>query len=395
MQPEVSIVQDDSVMRAIQKTAKKLNAKYTKKRKIYDVFLKENFGLKKTVSILLNVFMIFVIVLCALICFSAIVCRANGTVPSFAGYSILQIASGSMEASGFEVGDSIVVKSVNTDTLRTGDLIAFYVYQESSSSFDESSATKLELDPTKTKSNLTLANFFGFQTTELKTASSAGSTLIFHEIVGIYEDSNGERWFQTKGSSNIGVDNWMINENYVVGVYDNSAGAQFVAGFIGALTNDGFLLSMVMIPFLIFAVFLCLMFARDIQRARLELDVVEEKRKLTDDICVKLNIGHHMNTKTKYKVLAQASDDEKAEYVKLLWKDGTAPNSVKKYVTRKEIHLSGTRKLLNLNRECEKMFEEKKDPNKIAEYYLQEKEKIENEQREREERIKKIRRNYT
>lgn len=135
-----------------------------------------------------------------------------------------------------------------------------------------------------------------------------------------------------------------------------------------------------------------LSFAKDIQRAKLELDVVEEKRKLTDEICVKNGIGFSMDKKTKYKVLAQADEGEKQTYISLLWKDGTAPTSIKKYYLRKRILLSGMEKLLNLNRECEKRLKDGEKPEKVAKYYLAEKEKITKEQKAKEKRMKNIRR---
>ena len=98
-----------------------------------------------------------------------------------------------------------MVKAVDTSTLREGDIIAFYVYSDSYSEFDSENTTKLDLEDTKTKSNITIGNFFGFQSNEIKEAANAGSMIVFHEIVGIYEDSNGERWFETKGSSNLGA----------------------------------------------------------------------------------------------------------------------------------------------------------------------------------------------
>ncbi len=387
----VKIIEDDSVERAIEKVANKLDAKYSKKRKINDWFLKELSGFRKVGSILLNVFFIAIIIFASMLCLSSIVSRVSGTAPTFAGYSLMRIASGSMEESGFNVGDNIVVKAVDTDTLRVGDNIAFYVYSKSYTNFDLSSVTKLDLEDTATKSNVTFANFFGFQSSSIQQASKAGSMIVFHQIVGIYEDQNGDRWFETQGTSNNGIDAWRTNEDYVVGVYDGSVLAQGLAGLLNALTNNGIFLLLILIPFAIFTILLVFGFAKDLQKAKLELDVVEEKRKLTDEICVKNQIGYSMDTKTKYKVLAQAKDEEKAEYLSLLWKDGSAPNSVRKYILRKQIYLSGMKKLLQLNRECEQMFKDKEDPNKIAKHYIDEKKKILSEQEKKEQRIRHLR----
>ena len=84
-----------------------------------------------------------------------------------------------------------------------------------------------------------------------------------------------------------------------------------------------------------------------------------------------------MSNKTKYKILAQATDENREEYMKLLWKDGLAPKSIKKYYLRKKVLLNTNRDLLKLNRECEDMFKAGEKPTKIAKHYLLEKQKIE------------------
>ena len=304
----------------------------------------------------------------------------------------MRISSGSMEESGFDVGDNIVVKAVDVNTLRVGDNIAFYVYKDSYSTFNRETSTKLNLDNTKIKYDINFLNFFGFPSKEIKQAVKADSTIVFHQISAIYQDQNGQKWFETKGTSNVGVDNWMTNEAYVVGIHNNSAFAKGLVVLLNYLTKNTNFLLLVLIPFAIFTVLIIFSFAKDIQRAKLELDVVEEKRKLTDEICVKNGIGFSMDKKTKYKVLAQAGDDEKEKYISLLWKDGTAPTSIKKYYIRKKIFLSGMKKLLNLNRKCEKMLKDGEKAENVAKYYLYEKEKILQEQKTKETRIKNIRR---
>lgn len=389
---DVSTKEDFSVERKIKKVAKRLNSKYSKKRKVNEKLLKEHTGVKKVFLVLLNIFFVVLIILASLLCISCIVSRVNGTVPTFAGYSLMRISSGSMEESGFDVGDNIVVKAVDVNTLRVGDNIAFYVYKDSYSTFNRETSTKLNLDNTKIKYDINFLNFFGFPSKEIKQAVKADSTIVFHQISAIYQDQNGQKWFETKGTSNVGVDNWMTNEAYVVGIHNNSAFAKGLVVLLNYLTKNTNFLLLVLIPFAIFTVLIIFSFAKDIQRAKLELDVVEEKRKLTDEICVKNGIGFSMDKKTKYKVLAQAGDDEKEKYISLLWKDGTAPTSIKKYYIRKKIFLSGMKKLLNLNRKCEKMLKDGEKAENVAKYYLYEKEKILQEQKTKETRIKNIRR---
>ena len=133
---------------------------------------------------------------------------------------------------------------------------------------------------------------------------------------------------------------------------------------------------------------------KDVQRAMLELDVVEEKRKLTDEICVQNDVGYEMDYETKFKVLACAPDDQKMEYISLLWRDGTAPNNIKKYYLRKEINLQSIEKLRDVNRECERMFKDNVSMTKIAKYYQTERAKIEKEQEAYKKTLKELKIKY-
>ena len=101
----------------------------------------------------------------------------------------------------------------------------------------------------------------------------------------------------------------------------------------------------------------------------LELDVVEQKRKITDDICVKNKLGLYMDTMSKYKVLSQATKKEIPTYVRLLWPDGNEPYALNKYVHSKRLVLYPIKKLLSLNQICENKFKEGENIKKIASYY--------------------------
>lgn len=389
----VTVIEDDSVEQLIKKTAR-TDSKLRKKQRIKRInksSLKERNVIKKILSIMLNTFFVTIIILALMLCFSCIVARASGTVPTFVGYSLMRISSESMEASGFYVGDNIVVKAVDTDTLRVGDNIAFYVYEESYSTFDLSSSTKLELADCEIKYNLTISNFFGFQSKEIKQAADSKCMIVFHQIVGIYEDNNGEYWFETKGTSSGGIDVYRTNEAYVVGIYDGSAFASMIASILNSLTNNFNFILLILIPFLLFCLIIVLSFAKDFRNAKLELDVVNGKRKLNDEKCIKNNIGYSMDIKTKYQVLAHASDKDKREYLALLWKGGSAPVSIQKYIIKKQLYLSSEKKFSALKEECKNQYDSGKDIDEITAYYLKEKERILKEQGEKEKRIRNLR----
>ena len=149
---------------------------------------------------------------------------------------------------------------------------------------------------------------FGFANEDMKYAASRGCEIVFHHIIAVYEDpSTGVRWFATKGSSNDAWDVGLyVKETLVVGVYDKTPFSTVVAGAITLVASSNGIL-LLLVPIVILAFFVIMQCLRDVQYAKLEYDVVEEKRKITDEICVKNNIGYRMNTQTKYKVLVQAS----------------------------------------------------------------------------------------
>ena len=189
-------------------------------------------------------------------------------------------------------------------------------------------------------------------------------------------DENGKYWFKTQGSANAVKDSWFISEEMVVGIYDESGFGQAVLGFILFLTSrTGFILFL-LIPIVILIVLLIRSVWKQLYLSLLELDVVEQKRKITDDICVKNNLGFFMETTSKYKVLSQASKKEIPTYVRLLWPDGNEPYALNKYVNSKRLVLYPMKKLLNLNQLCEARYNEGENIKKIASYYNEQRQLI-------------------
>lgn len=388
--------------KTLNKTIIKLEKKYSKRRKINEK--RSNSRANKIVSFFMSALMVVAISFSLIICLSTFINRINKTPASFFGYTFMQIATGSMSAdtvkigdniysSGHKTNDKIVVHSVNTDTLNVGDKIAFYV---SNSAFNGAVLTNVtEVTGVRdTQLSVTVPQFFGFTSKSVKEASKDVTRLVFHHIAKIYEDADGVRWFQTIGSSNEAVDNWVIRENYILGIYDDSKVGNVMSSVLYFLTSSAGLATTVLTPLFLMTLLIVSDFTKNAYLAKLELDVVEEKRKITDDICVKHNIGFRMSKNTKYKVLAQAEDDEKTLYLSLLWKDGTAPNALKKYCLKKQIMLYPVKQLLLLNRECEQMYKDGVKMEKIATHYAENKSKIEERQRATNKRLKLIHKKY-
>lgn len=391
----VIVKNDDSVDKQLQKTAKMLHKKYTKKRKINEKLLRKKTPLEMVFSGIFDVLCVVLIALSLYMCYANISAKIQKTNPSIAGYTNMMIASKSMVASGFNVGDVIMVRAVDTDTLKVGDKIAYYVSSLNTAKFLSSEHTVIdnsEVQNTVYKTDI--KTILGIPSAEIKKEAAKNSKQVFHHIVEIYEDSKGQRWFKTQGSSNQYADSWYICETTVIGLYDDSQTAKTLTAVLTSLSTTTGLIMWIAIPLILLVIMVLPSCLKDVQRAMLELDVVEEKRKLTDDICVRNDVGYEMDNETKFKVLACAPDDQKMQYISLLWREGTAPSSIKKFYLRKEINLSSIEKLRDVNRECEKMFKDNVSMTKIAKYYQDEKAKIEKEQEAYKQTLKALKIKY-
>ncbi|MBQ8792806.1 MAG: hypothetical protein IJZ62_04260 [Clostridia bacterium] len=385
MQTNVNVVvkEDDSVQEKIRKTAVALDKKYSKKRKVNEkMLLKGQSKVARVFSIIIDAVLITMCIVCCLFGLSSFIFKLNNLPPSFAGYSFMQISSGSMVKAGFDIGDTIVVQKVDTKTLNLGDYIAFYVYTEDWEEYNYLATRDIsdEKETTVHSHSLSIGQFIGVPTEDIAEAGKARGRLVFHVITAIHEDENGMYWFRTKGASNATEDYWHVSERMVVGVYNDSAAANFMSGLLQMLSSNTMILIIIAVPLILMSIAFVFKMIKRVQLARLELDCIEEKRKITDEICVKNDIGFNMSKRDKYKILVQAPENKREEYLALLWKDGSAPNSIRKYVIRQKFRLKENEQRLELNRTCEQMREEGKSGEEIAKFYLEGKEKIEKEQ---------------
>lgn len=387
----VVVHEDKSVQRKINKTAKRLKKNYETNRQVNEKRLARSKSLWSRIFTIIFDCVTAIIIFCsAAIVVSSISCRRQQVNPSFAGYSQFKISSKSMVASGFYVGDNIVVRSVDTTTLKVGDKIAFYVYDKSYEDFNVKNCVEVKENP-KTKYEVSLKQIFGVQSKEVEAAAKAQSRLVFHHVDKIYKDvKTGKLWFQTKGSSNNSVDDWYVEDTMVIGIYADSKVAVAASKVLTKLSSSQSVIGIIMIPVLFMGIAVIMAFFKDVESAKLELDIVQEKRKLTDPICVQHEIGYNMAEKTKYKVLAQAPDDQLVEYISLLWRDGSASHAIKKYCIKKQILLATLKRELEIHRQCDKMFKDGVSEKQIAKFYHTEKSKIEKDYASKRSAFKKI-----
>lgn len=387
------------IQKTIDKTYNKLNHKYSRNSD-------KNAGktpLQKGFAIGLSIFTALLVFICAVVCLSTLINTKNQTPNNILGRSALKVASGSMTAnsitidgveypSGFKIGDNISVYPVNPRTLKKGDKIAFYVYPANYLLYHNVSKEEITdtIPPdTEPQLQLELCHLFGFHTPEITEAAKNGGMLTFHHITNVYEDENHKIWFKTKGSANPDYDTWFVSQEMVLGIYDETAFGKSILNTINFLSSDAGFLLFLLIPVSFVVLILLLSIVKGIKLSYIELDIVEKRRKLTDEDCVKNNIGFRMDKKTKYIVLGYAEEEEKPRYVSLLWQFGTEPYDVQQYVTRRNISMP-IKKLNDVIDTCQEKIKNGEKVEDVEIYYNTEKEKILAEEKVYENRLKSI-----
>ena len=318
--------------------------------------------------------------------------RINSLIPTYMGYSMCSIGSSSMEASGFYTGDHVMVRSVDTKTLKEGDIIAFYANNSDYNSTSISSFVKIDNSSANIKYHATVSQLFGGQNADMMSVAKQGNPIYFHHIVDVFEDSDGVRWFRTKGSSNAMADQTIIlnsdgsrsfltcgyvSEKMVVGAYDGS-------GFCGALSNvynvllssTTLSITLVLLPVIVLAVIIIIGSVNDARLAVVECQVVAGKRKLTDHVCKKHDIGYNLTTGDKYKVIAKTNPDEIPSIIPLMWRDGKRSDAIRKYYLRKKLYLRVVKEREELDEKCKQMLADNASPRQIVDYYESERKRI-------------------
>ena len=164
---------------------------------------------KKALNVILSVVLWIVILLAAFFAFTTLATRNSNSVASLGGFTPLTVESESMSPT-FNQGDMIIIKKVDTSTLKEGDIITFHTIIE---------------------------NRYALNT---------------HRIVKI-EQSNGYRTYETKGDNNMISDRHIISDNDIVGKYvTRLPGFGKVINFLS--TSAGFFI-VIVLPMLAFFIY--------------------------------------------------------------------------------------------------------------------------------------------
>ncbi len=281
---------------------------------------------RKTFRILGDVLFIpfFVIVLVAsILMFKA---KINNEVPSLFGYSAVKILSGSMEPN-YHAGQVVMVKKVDTSTLKIGDVIAFYDYMDPNVNTGD-----LVDNMSKQTYNLqtNLGEFLGSGATKAQKEVAPYSKVILHRIANISTPSNpddenyGKLFFQTKGDNNDLVDDHWIMEDYVVGILssDNSV----IGNFFSFCTSTAGIIILIIIPCLALTAILTINVINEVKKYKedkvLEEINVDEKTKMINEVM--------QGGVNKEEVLEKSENKKKEELVKNLENKSKDQNNIDK-----------------------------------------------------------------
>ena len=168
--------------------------------------------IKSKLKLAVKILLIALITVMFCIVVYVFVCNIRGKVAKIGGYSVMKVITGSMEPS-IHVGDYVLVKEVDTDTLKVGDVITFY-----------------SDDP------------------EIKDMPNS------HRIIAINPDGS----FTVKGDANPKADDYTVKPDRVVGKY---SGKIWLFRFIGSFASSRKLL---MILFILPTVGICIYEARSL-----------------------------------------------------------------------------------------------------------------------------------
>lgn len=172
-------VYNSQSQKVLVKTATKLKNKYYKTRKVnFGSLSNGNKPIVKLFSILLNVLLVVFMSASIAICLSNICSKVRKTPPTIARFTFMQVVTPSMSAkiieingksykSGFKVGHKIVAHSVDTQSLKIGDCVVFYVVPQSYGLLFKNNK-HLDLDKKETKYSNSTSFIFNFCSCSLR-----------------------------------------------------------------------------------------------------------------------------------------------------------------------------------------------------------------------------------
>lgn len=265
------------------------------------------------------------IILISLICVFAIFSsKADGKVPSILGFSMVTVSSGSMTKAGFDKNDVVFIHQKNSNSLRAGDIIAFYY---ASPGIDVSTLTLVQsydIEQHKITKQFDAQTFNQLRakprTIQTKTIDQVSKTadIYFHRIVGIYLAPDGTIFYQTEGDSNAGIpDGYLTAETQVVGKYFFTPQVLRSAFYFVASPTGMF--ALIVAPLAVLMLLMLFSIIEQISRMNLEARVLRREIPFDDPESIKAQIGYDMELDDKVKFYASSDLEERNAVAQFLW----------------------------------------------------------------------------
>ena len=279
-----------------------------------------------------DIIFIPVMILALIVCMIVFMDRRQNEVPSFFGVSVVRVLSGSMKASGFDIGDNVLVKKIAVDEIWEGDIIAFY------SKYDKvdndlsmyNKLTKLNSQDDEIVVSNPPVVIEGRSTVE--DAQEQKCRVVFHEVKEVWCAENGTRFFKTKGTSNGDYDTYKIREDFVIGRYIETS--VFLRNSIKWISSPIGMIVLVCLPLGILIILQSLSLIEQINFIVIEKKLLSGKMHWSDSEAMRLIKSGEMEEIAKIIYLGNIKEDEREMLFDELWLVG--PKNKTKKIIEKE-----------------------------------------------------------
>ena len=364
---------------SLAKVARQLKGRYENRRNINLPLLKVLPSWLRVSFAVVQVVCCIILVLSSLACIASSNAKSSNLSPNMYGYTCVEVKENIGEE-GLNRGRTAIFHSVNAESLKSGDIIAYYVYGITYYDVnidDLSQATDFE----ERNYTFALASVLGHQSDIITQAARENCVLVTHHVKDVYVDDAGVRYFLTYGSNvdfdDLAGSSYLVREDMIVGVYDSSFMARVNTMFIRAMQNPAGML-LLFVPLLLVVAYIVYINLHDAQLLAVQRDVIEEKRHLTDPLFVDYSVGFDMDEIDKYKILAQLDANVSLEHLSLLWQD-VSDAKLKEYLVKAQFLFPPIQQMLKVHRECEKMLNSGEEEETLATFYIEGRQKYQKE----------------
>ena len=291
---------------------------------------------QSTFSKIISIASTILFVVLLLLLLFAVVANLNkkeNQISGIFGYSFAVVQSGSMLDAGFEVGDLVVIKETNPDTLKKGDIIVFYSYKDAADNAVLDNLTNITAQIDNGTYQDFVADDSSLNRHDINDAMNAGSMLVFHRVIDIYVDEYGTRFFETKGDSNGAADHTFIREDFVCAKYLNSS--PFVQGLLQFLTSPVGLVCVVVLPVALTLVLQFSTFVGEVKGSKIATNLLARKVRFKDVDVSKVKLQDYLSAPEKVYLYDIAHPEDKLNLAIVLW-ESSVDNALNLYQTSRE-----------------------------------------------------------